>query len=270
MNVEVPPFDNVEVRRAVACAIDREHLSLVKPTNMSANGRPFPPKFPGVDVIAGQHYDYDAALAHMARAGFPYDPKTGKGGYPEVIPYIVYRQGLHEYTSQVLAQELAKIGLRIEVQLLNYPAYLAVTHRRKGAGISPQGWQQEYPDPSNFLDPLYHSRAIAEEDSNNSSFYTNPTVDKLLDEARRELVPAKRRQLYADAERVIINDAPWAFTFSYRWYEVRQPALKGYKAHPIWIADVRSAWLDRPGAASTAMQRVFGPSALASLTGAFR
>ena len=36
MNTRIPPFDNVEIRRAVAAAIDREHLVMVQPSRMSA------------------------------------------------------------------------------------------------------------------------------------------------------------------------------------------------------------------------------------------
>jgi len=245
MNTEMPPFDNVDVRRAVSFAIDRRQFALIKATNMTPNTRPFPPGFPGVEAFEGQTYDYQKALEYMAKAGFAYDPKTGEGGYPHVVPYVVYRQGLHEYGAQVLAQQLARIGIRLEVRLVNYPSYFALTHRRKSVPISPQGWQQEFPDPSNFLDPLYHSRTITEEDSNNTAFYKNTEVDRLLDAARRELSPPKRTQIYAEAERRILDDAPWAYTFSYRWFEVHQPALRGYVAHPMWAFDVREAWLDR-------------------------
>lgn len=250
MNVEMPPFNNPDVRRAVSFAIDRRKFAMIRGTNMTANGRPFPPNFPGVESLSGQTFDYDKALECMAKAGFAYDPKTGRGGYPHVVPYMVYRQGLHEYTAQVLAQELARIGIRIEVRVVNYPSYFALTHRRDSVPMSPQGWQQEFPDPSNFLDPLYHSRTLADEDSNNTAFYKNPEVDRLLDSARRELSPEKRKQIYADVERILVHDAPWAYTFSYRWFEVHQPALRGYVAHPIWPYDIREAWLDRKAPAS--------------------
>ena len=55
--------------------------------------------------------------ASKRRRIFFYDPVTKTGGYPHVIPYTVYKQGLNEYTGQVLTQQLAKIGVRIELRL---------------------------------------------------------------------------------------------------------------------------------------------------------
>src|SRR5258708_20506638 len=83
MNTEMPPFDNVEVRRAVAAAIDREHYRLLKPTNLVVATQVIPPFVPGYDPhFRGQSYDYEAALDHMKRGGYPYDPATRTGAYP--------------------------------------------------------------------------------------------------------------------------------------------------------------------------------------------
>ena len=70
------------------------------------------------------------ALVHMRNAGLAFDSITGAGGYPLVIPYYVYPQSFAEFSAQLLQQELKKIGLRIEIRIVNYPAFLAITHRR--------------------------------------------------------------------------------------------------------------------------------------------
>jgi ABC-type transport system substrate-binding protein len=249
MNVEVPPFDNVEVRRAVAKAINREHLRLLKPGAITPATQLLPPAVPGHDPsFAGQEHDLAAALEHMRRGGYPFDPQTGEGGYPHALPYYVYPQGYDLSASQVLQQALAKIGLRLDIRVVSYPTYLALTHRRKRVPLSPQGWSQDFPDPSDFFEPLFSSKAINDEDSNNTSFYANPAFDALLEEAHGELDPARRKSLYDRAHRMLIDDAPWAFTHFIRFFEVRQAYVRGYEIHPVWSQHVKHAWIDREAA----------------------
>ncbi len=249
MNTEIPPFDNVEIRRAVAAAIDREHYRLVRPANIRPFGSPVPPAVPGYDPAAPvQRFDPAAALEHMRKAGYPYDPATRTGGWPHPIPYYVYRTGLAEYTAQILVQELARIGLRLEIHVVNYPTYIAFTGRRGKAPITSYGWQQDYPHPHDFFDPLFHSHSIAEESSNNTAFYRNPDLDDLLDRAKRELDPAAQKVLYAEAQRIVCDEAPWAFTHTFRFYDVHQPYVRGYRPHAVWTHRVQESWLDRTGA----------------------
>jgi ABC-type transport system substrate-binding protein len=261
MNVEMPPFDNVEVRRAVAAAIDREHYRLLRPASLSVATQLIPPGVPGYDpTVNGQRYDYAAALEHMRRAGYPFDPATGRGGYPVHVEYLISPQGLFEYQAQVLKQELAKIGIRIDIRIASWPAYLAATHRRGRVPMAPQSWTMDYPDASDFYESLFTSQAINEEDSNNTSFYANREYDALVANARRELDPEARRRLYAKAGAILCDEAPWAFTHFYHYYDVRQPYVHGYKPHPIWMEDVAHTWLDR-------LER---PGALASILGPAR
>ena len=246
MNTRVPPFDNVEVRRAVAAAIDREHYRLLEPAYVTVLTQLMPPGMPGFETgVPGQHYDYPAALEHMRKAGFAYDPATGRGGWPAVITYPIYDHGLLVYTAQVLQQELAKIGLRIEIKLMTWPALLALQERPGGAAISQGGWEMDYPDPSSFFEPLFTTGSIGPETSYNSSFYSNGRLDDLVARAHRELDPARRLALYREADGILCDDAPWAFTFSSHRFDVRQPYVRGPLQHPVWRVDPTRAWIDR-------------------------
>jgi ABC-type transport system substrate-binding protein len=245
MNTTVPPFDNVEVRRAVAAAIDREHYRLLKPAYFTPLSQPIPPDIPGYESdLPGQRYDYAAALEHMRKAGFPYDPATGEGGWPKPIDYVVY-DGLLVYTAQLLQQELAKIGLRIELRLVSWQAFLTLQHRKGGAAMSPGNWAMDYPDPSSFFEPLFTTASIAGEATDNTSFYSNPHFDELVARAHREFDPAQRRALYREAGALLCDDAPWAFTFSYHFFIERQPYVRGPLLHPVWYVDPTRVWIDR-------------------------
>jgi ABC-type transport system substrate-binding protein len=247
MNTELPPFDNVEVRRAVAAGIDREHYRLLKPASIAVATQAIPPTIPGYDPsFKGQTYDYAAALEHMKRAGYPYDPETGAGGYGPTIPYHVYPSGGVLYTAQVLQQELAKIGLRIEIRLINYPSFLALTSRRKASPMSAPGWQMDYPDPSDFFDPVFGSDAINDESSTNFAFYRNPRLDELLTRAHHELDAKARYALYGEANRIVCDDAPEAFTHFFHFLVVSQPFVHGFGGHTVWSSDTADTWIDRP------------------------
>jgi ABC-type transport system substrate-binding protein len=248
MNTRMPPFDNIEVRRAVASAINRDHYRFLKPANMTVMTQLVPPGVPGYDPsVEGQHYDYGVALEHMRMAGYPYDPVTGVGGWPLPIDYPLYDRGLLVFTAQLLQQDLAKIGLHMELRLVSWQAFLALKERPSGAALSQGDWDMDYPDPSSFFDPLFTTRAIGPEGAHNTAFYSNPRLDDLVADARREPQAERRRSLYAQADAILCNDAPWAFAYSHHAYRLRQPYVRGDFAHPIWALDATATWLDRAG-----------------------
>jgi ABC-type transport system substrate-binding protein len=247
MNTRLPPFDSVEIRRAVAAAIDREHFRALEPTNITPLTQAIPPDVPGYDpAFVGQRYDHAAALAHMAKAGFPYDPTTRTGGWPEPVEYLFYNEGAAPYSAQIVQQELAEIGIRLVLKAVSYSAFLAIRTDPTRAGMSFGSWGMDYPDPSSFFEPLFASAALAGDATNSSSFYSNPDLDRLLAQAHAELDPPARADLYRQANRIVCDDAPWAFTFVHHFYDLRQPYVHGFVAHPVWGLDVSRVWLDDP------------------------
>jgi len=268
MNVEMAPFDNVEIRRAVAAAIDRDQIRMLKTPSLIPLYRVLVPSLGGDDPnFPAQKHDYAAALEHMRRAGFPYDPATGKGGWPKPITYPVYKQGLYELSAQLLQQQLAKIGLRLEIKVVSFPTYLMMTKRRGTTAMAPAGWQQDYPDPNDFFEPIFTTSAINDEDSNNGAFYSNPRLDDLVVRGRRELDAAKRKAIYDEADAIVCSDAPWAMEYQYRYYGVHQPYVKGLRQSAVWPNYVRDVWLDKPRA--LAMRRA-PRGILATLEGLLR
>lgn len=268
MNVQVPPFDNVEIRRAVAAGIDRDALRRVRASNLTVTNQLVPPGVFGHDAdLRGQRSDYEVALEHMRRAGYPYDPATKTGGWPHVIPYLVYKQGLQEFMGQVLAQQLEKIGLRIEIRIVNYPTFIALRGRRDATAFGPGFWLQDFPDALSFLEPIFHSKTIADEGTNNWSFYANPRVDELIDRAHEELDDARRKKLYSEAQEILADDAPWAFSENYRFYTQRQGYVRDHRAHPMWMHELTQTWLDR-ATGPVAGRAIFSERGLAALLGA--
>ena len=96
------------------------------------------------------------------------------------------------------------------------------------------GWIADYPDPQNFLDLKFHSAS-----ANNETKYSNPDVDKLLEQARGEQDQAKRLTLYQQAEQKIVNDAPWVPLYHGKGGVLIKPYVKGYTIPPFVIPNLR-------------------------------
>jgi ABC-type transport system substrate-binding protein len=247
MNTRVRPFDDVEIRRAVAAAIDRTQYVLMQPMTTTAMDQALPGVVAGVDAsFPHQRYDLAAALEHMRKAGYPYDPATGEGGWPEPIEYLAYDPGLPALTSQILQQDLARIGLRLHIKLVSFAAFLAIQQREGGATMSQGNWTLDYPDPSNVFDTLFASSAIDPSGSLNTAFYSNPALDALLARARVEIDPAARMEMYRQADAIVCDDAPWAFTFGYHAFDLRQPYVRGFVPNAMRPLDATRVWIARP------------------------
>jgi ABC-type oligopeptide transport system substrate-binding subunit len=102
------------------------------------------------------------------------------------------------------------------------------------------GWLADVPEPDNFLYNLFYSKGRT-----NLTSYQNPQVDRLLDRARGEQVYLKRIQLYREAERLIMGDAP-VIPLSYYSYErLFQPYVKSIEVNALGdpYIPMRKIWL---------------------------
>ncbi len=266
LNTEMAPFDSVAMRRAVAAAVDPSVLARVS-TDIAENDRVLPPSVPGPDRSRRMRtHDLERALAEMARAGYPFDPATGKGGYPHAIDYITVPDSFQQQEAEVYAQQLAKIGIRLRLRLVPFASYLAEVSRRRTTVMGSTGWGADFPDPSNFFESVLSSKAIHDEGSLNVAFFSNAELDRVLAEAHAEGSHASRMALYERAEEIVRDLAPWVPATVSRSLEVRQPYVHGYAPHPILPVPLADVWLDPGGrAGSTAARdgagRFFGRAA---------
>ncbi|HEY3594188.1 MAG TPA: ABC transporter substrate-binding protein [Polyangiaceae bacterium] len=254
LNTQMKPFDNVEFRRAFAAAIDWDQLVSLRPEELLPAHQMLPPAVPGHDPsFVGQKHDPVAALEHMKNAGYPFDPATGKGGYPETIRYVANAESMPSDTfAPVMAQQLARIGIRLEIRSVSWPTFLAETAQPKRIQLGYGGWIMDFPDPSDFFEPTLSTEAIQGEETRNAAFYSNPDFDRLLKEAHGEIDPTRRASLYRRCEEIIRDDAPWSIGAYQRFYELVQPYVHGYVVDATHVRDVRAVWIDesqRPQAA---------------------
>jgi ABC-type transport system substrate-binding protein/ABC-type dipeptide/oligopeptide/nickel transport system permease subunit len=242
MNVEMPPFDRVEVRRAVSYALDPSVLPRVRPDIVPLD-TVVPSSVPG---HAGggppRVHDLGRALAHMARAGLPYDPATGEGGWPDPVDYVTVSDSFEQATAEIWQQQLAAIGIRVRLRTWPFATYLAEVKSRRRAAMGWVGWGADYPDPLNFFEPTLTSRAIGDP-SQNYAFFADEELDDVVARAMRELDPARRKDLVARAESIVRDRAPWVPTHTPQTYAVRLPRVRGWKPTAGAPQDFSTVWL---------------------------
>jgi ABC-type transport system substrate-binding protein len=236
MNVRVKPFDDRRVRQALNFAANKEHtVRLLAGDAVAAHGI-LPPGMPGRDDgLAPYPHDVAKARELLSAAGYP-------DGFD--VDYVIINDEIADKLAGSLQQDLSAVGVRLHIKVMSLASFGTAIGERGGPPFSMYGWIGDYPDPSNFLDPKFHSRSISDESTTNDSFYANPELDQLLDAARADQDPATRAEMYRRAENILYEDAPWIWDYHAIATEVVQPYVRGYSPHPVWLRDFSSAWLD--------------------------
>lgn len=271
MNTELAPFDNRHFRRAVAFAANRPEIAAARPGHVVPQGKMVPQAIiPRTPDYPWQKHDYARALEEMRLAGYPYDPKTGEGGYPKEIPYLSIIDSYSQQAAEILQQQLARIGVRIRLQVMGFPTFLAKVSRRKTAPMGFAGWHADFPDPSTFFEPILTTKSIQEEESQNNAFFSNAAFDRVVDEARRTTDERRRLELYRQAEAILVEEAPWVLGYAYRYFELWHPYVHGYRPHPALSQNVRGMWLDQAQMKKTARARRARTTLALALPGVWR
>ncbi len=230
-NTSKPPFDDVNVRKAMAMAIDRKKIAEVTFNNMlvPATGI-MPPQLPGY-TSTDKTYPYDPAGAKAALAASKY-------GSADKLPPITMTEvgggaqaGVD--TQAFVEQWKQNLGINVEIQQTDFATFLS----QQDAGqlqMFNGGWIMDYPDPEDILDLKFHSGSKL-----NDVGYSNPQVDKLLDQARTEADSSQRLQLYQQAEDLIIKDAAWIPLYFPEDHYVVASRVQGWFQPPMVIPRLR-------------------------------
>ena len=237
LNTELPPLDNANVRRAMNYATDKQRLiRLLNNRGIPAHGV-LPPPMPGFNTkLKGYDYDPTKARQLLAEAGYAQGFKTA----------IWHENDLaSSRLAAAIKQDWSQVGVEVELRPAALAMYLEAVKRRTNAPCALGPWFQDYPDPSNFLNVLFHGGRIVDVNCNNRAFYNNAKVNKLLDEAASSGDIERRLELYRQAEVIIVEEAPWVFLFHPFLYKLSQPWLRGPKLHPIWPSRFERMWIEK-------------------------
>ncbi len=187
-----PPTNNLSVRKAIAHAID---LATIIKTNLRTFGRPvgiWQSTFSfGYDDLKPYAFDVDLAKQALKDSGL---------ALPLKVTYdIAGNSTLQKEMAATVKDMLDKVGIAADIRL-NEPATFLDNYRfGKLGNIVPFAWGGWTLDFDNTYDLMYHTK-----ESYNPS-YSNPDVDRLLDEERQTLDQSKRKEVASELNKIIYD-----------------------------------------------------------------
>ena len=241
-NVAAPPFDDVQFRRALAHAVDRELINreLLRGVFPPAHNI-LPPLFPGVfSDPEGVAYDPELAMRLLEESAYA-DPATRP-------PVVVSSSGgaiRTDILSLIAEMWRQNLGVEVEIEIFERAGFFERLNAQDLRAFYTV-WSPAYPDPHAVLDLFFHSASGL-----NNTGYINPKVDELLEAARVEQDPEVRKVLYREAHHIIVNDVPWLpLWFFGKSSALVKPYVKGYELTPFGVRRLSRVRIERPAAAA--------------------
>lgn len=225
LNCSKPPFNNINLRKAMNYAIDREKIlnTIYEKRGRQAVG-PLPDVMREWNMTARYEYNPRKARELITKEGF-------NGGVAQF--YISGEQEIIDI-AEVIQAYLRDVGLNVRIKQLEWSAYKEAVNKGE-PDMFYISWWADYPDPENFLFPLFHSSNHGA--AGNRTRYTNKTVDALIEKGQSALDDKMRLRYYKEAEEIIVADAPWVFLWHRTDFTIRQPWIENYKIYPIYSMD---------------------------------
>ncbi len=231
LNLNRAPFDDVRVRQAIAYAIDREVIcqfaffGLCEPTH-GPTGSGTPWYFPYAP------YERDLAMARelLAEAGYE------DGFEMEIMTAIGFDETLRG--AQVVQQQLAEVGIEVEIANIEFSEWL----ERQSAGDF-DAFMLSWLGLTDVEDYFYLQHRTG--NTFNFTGYSNPEFDALVDEGRTVEDFEERYEIYQQANRILVDDAPYIYMYVKQEVKAYAPYVKGFSARPDSAVNFWTTWLDR-------------------------
>jgi len=247
LNLDDPALRDVRVRRALAYALDREQILRVKLRGRArlATGMLAPLHWayePGVERYA---FDPARARALLDEAGL-HDP-DGDGPQPRLrLHYKTSSKPDRIALARVMAHQLGAVGIEVEVRTFELATLMDDVKRGNFQLFSLQVTEVSEP---HYLHTFFHSSRIPtpkDLDAGRNRFrYRSAELDRLVEEARKEPDRARRKVLYAEAQRVLARDLPMIPLFHEDNVVVARRELRGYRLVPnARFATLWQVWKD--------------------------
>jgi peptide/nickel transport system substrate-binding protein len=217
MNFTKPQFQNVHLRRAMNYAINRDEINQIIYFGKFVPGYSFFSTAswandPNIKVT----YSIEKAKEELKLAGSP-------DGFS--FTFLSANDPQSMQLSQLFQSQLAKAGITMKIEALDSSA---ITKRTVGGDfeVAGGGW-------SGMVDPDQNSYAFAVTGAPfNRGKYSNPEVDKLLQQARELKTNEERKKVYSQVSTILLEDVPFVFTGYQPVINVWNDKVQGYEVYP--------------------------------------
>jgi peptide/nickel transport system substrate-binding protein len=225
-NLRDPLLKDVRVRQAIAYAVDRQPL-------IEYIWRGFAQT--AASILPPQSWAYDPNLRV-----YSHDPEKARqvldaAGYRAVNGvrfHLTMKTSTEESTrllAAVLQQQLREVGIALDIRTYEFATFLADVTSGAFQFYSLR-WIGGNEDPDIFDTVFYSSNTPPK--GRNRGFYSNPRVDVLIDQARRESDQNVRKRLYAELQEILAQDVPYLNLWYFDNVLVHSKRVQGIKLNP--------------------------------------
>jgi peptide/nickel transport system substrate-binding protein len=224
------PFTKKELRQAVCEALDRDQINKTVYFGVNTVGQGAIP--PSSWAFDANYKPYGANIAkakeYLAAGGqpngFTFDLKIGSGS-PTTTQL-----------AQLIKDQMAKAGITMNI-VQEERTTLSNDQMSGNFQMVTFGWSGR-PDPDGNLYNIFHTGGGL-----NYGAYSSPQVDDLLEKARAASDQAQRKDLYQQAQKLIVGDGAMAFYGFTPAYLISRPNVQGVQLYPDFMMRFDGAWL---------------------------
>lgn len=219
-----PTARSAELRRALSLAIDRGELNAVVGFNGPVAGSPIPPGVPGHDPDLAPVFDPVAARRSLAQAL----DDLGLTDAEDLHLTFIHGTEVGDGPRHLELQWRTVLGIEVEFVRLETDQYFERLSAEHDFDMFWLGWYADYPHPQSYLEPLWGCQQPL-----NNARYCNVAFDELLDRAARTGDIDSQLTLYAEAQRLLVDDTAAMFLQWPGTYALVAPWVEGLVLTPM-------------------------------------